>query len=114
MTIASATSVPAAPLDRYGTLRQDALPGAVPAINAKDEAAIKAAGDDFEAFFVAHAFEDMFADVSTDPLFGGGEAEGIFRSLLLQEYGKQVAKAGGVGVSSMVQKQLLQLQEVPR
>jgi flagellar protein FlgJ len=103
MTVAT---VPAAPLDHFGALRQSAAP----AINAKDEAAIKATADDFEAFFVTHAFEDM----STDPLFGGGEAEGIFRSFLLQEYGKQVAKAGGIGVSDMVQKQLLQLQEVSR
>jgi peptidoglycan hydrolase FlgJ len=108
MTVATATSVPTTPLDRFGTLRQ----GTAPVVNAKDEAAIKATADDFEAFFVTHAFEDMFADLSTDPLFGGGEAEGIFRSFLLQEYGKQVAKAGGIGVSDMVQKQLLQLQEV--
>jgi flagellar protein FlgJ len=110
MTIATATAVPVPPLDRFGTLRQ----GAAPAISTKDEAAIKATADDFEAFFVTHAFEDMFADLSTDPLFGGGEAEGIFRSFLLQEYGKQVAKAGGIGVSDMVQKQLLQLQEISR
>ena len=44
----------------------------------------------------------------------GGEGENIFKSFLLQEYGKQVAKAGGIGVSAMVQKQLLQLQEAPR
>jgi Rod binding domain-containing protein len=38
----------------------------------------------------------------------------MFKSLLLQEYGKQVAKHGGVGVSDMVQKQLLLLQETPK
>jgi Rod binding domain-containing protein len=52
--------------------------------------------------------------MSSDPLFGGGEAENMFRSFLLQEYGKQVARTGGIGVSDMVQKQLLQLQESPR
>ncbi len=109
MTSAAAT-VSAFPLDRFGTLR----PNAAPTVDAKDQARIKATAEDFEAFFVTHAFEDMFADLSADPLFGGGEAEGIFRSFLLQEYGKQVAKAGGVGVSDMVQKQLLQLQETSR
>lgn len=107
MSSAAATIFPAFPLDR---LRQNAAP----TIDAKDQARIKSIAEDFEAFFVTHAFEDMFADLSTDPLFGGGEAEGIFRSFLLQEYGKQVAKAGGVGISDMVQKQLLQLQETSR
>ncbi len=104
------TPLSASPLDRFGTLRRDAAP----TIDAKDLARIKASAEDFEAFFVTHAFEDMYGDLSSDSLFGGGEAENIFRSFLLQEYGKQVARTGGVGVSDMVQKQLLQLQESPR
>ena len=110
MTIATSTALPATPLDRFGTLRQYAAP----AIDAKDQAKAKSAAEDFEAFFVTHSFEDMFADLSSDPLFGGGEGEDIFKSFLLQEYGKQVAKAGGIGVSDMVQRQLLQLQETPK
>jgi len=110
MTIAAGTSVSSTPLDRLGTLRQNTPP----AIDTRDQAKMKAAAEDFEAFFVAHAFEDMYADMSSDPLFGGGEGEDMFKSLLLQEYGKQVAKAGGIGVSDMVQRQLLQLQETPK
>ena len=104
------TPISAAPLDRLGTLRTSAAP----TVDAKNLAKLKASAEDFEAFFVTHAFEDMYGDLSSDPLFGGGEAENIFRSFLLQEYGKQVAKTGGIGVSDMVQKQLLQLQESPR
>jgi peptidoglycan hydrolase FlgJ len=85
-----------------------------PAINPGNAAKAKAAAEDFEAFFVSHAFEDMFAGIDTDPMFGGGEAEQMFRSFLMQEYGKKVAASGGVGVSSMVQQQLLQLQEVSK
>ena len=110
MTMAASSSVPSTPLDRFGTLRQSAAP----AIDTKNQAKIKATAQDFEAFFVTHAFEDMYGDLSSDPLFGGGEAENIFRSFLLQEYGKQVAKTGGIGVSDMVQKRLLQLHESPR
>jgi len=54
----------------------------------------------------------MFQGVDTDPMFGGGEGESIFRSFLVQEYGKQVARTGGIGIADMVQRQLLQLQEV--
>ena len=110
MAISANTLLPATPLDRFGTLRKDAAP----AIDAKDMAKAKAAAEDFEAFFVTHAFEDMYAGMTTDPEFGGGEGEDMFKSLLLQEYGKQVARHGGIGVSDMVQKQLLQLQETPK
>lgn len=96
------------PLSLVDSLRR----GAAPTIDPKDMAKAKAAAEDFEAFFVSHAFEDMFAGMDTDPMFGGGEAEQMFRSFLLQEYGKKVAASGGIGVSSMVQQQLLQLQEV--
>ena len=109
-----ATPISAMPLDRFGTLRSNALGAAAPTVDAKDLAKIKASAEDFEAFFVTKSFEEMYGDVSSGPQFGGGEAENIFRSFLLQEYGKQVAKTGGIGVSDMVQKQLLQLQESPR
>jgi len=85
-----------------------------PSVDVKNAAKAKAAAEDFEAFFVSHAFEDMFAGMDTDPMFGGGEAEQMFRSFLLQEYGKKVAQSGGIGVSNMVQQQLLQLQEVSK
>lgn len=85
-----------------------------PSVDAQNAAKAKAAAEDFEAFFVSHAFEDMFAGMDSDPMFGGGEAEQMFRSFLMQEYGKKVAASGGVGVSSMVQAQLLQLQEVSK
>lgn len=106
-------SVPgAAPIDYLNALRSKQVPAiGSGAVDPRDLAKAKAAAEDFEAFFVTHAFEDMFAGISTDPMFGGGEGEEVFRSFLLQEYGKTVAKAGGVGIADMVQKQLLQLQE---
>lgn len=107
MTTAAGSLLSPLALDRFGALRQDAPPALV----AKDEASMKAAAQDFEAFFITHAFSDMFAGLSSDPMFGGGEGEEIFKSFLLNEYGKTVAKAGGIGISDMVQKQLLLLQE---
>ncbi len=110
MAIATSTPIGPTPLDRLGTLRRDAPPATAP--TTMEQA--KAAAQDFEAFFIAHAFEDMFAGLSSDPMFGGGEGEDIFRSFLLQEYGKTVAKSGGIGISAMVQRELLQLQETAK
>jgi Rod binding domain-containing protein len=56
--------------------------------------------------------EHMFADVRTDGPFGGGQAEEIYRSLLMQEYGKVIAKAGGVGLADTVRREILRAQEV--
>lgn len=77
-----------------------------------DEAAARRAAEDFEAFFLAQMFEHMFADIEPDALFGGGEGEQVYRSLMFQEYGKSVARQGGIGLADMVQKEILKLQEV--
>ena len=68
--------------------------------------------EDFEAFFIAQMFEHMFAGIEPDALFGGGEGEAVYRSMMFQEYGKAVAKQGGIGMSDLVQKEILKLQEV--
>jgi peptidoglycan hydrolase FlgJ len=76
-----------------------------------DLAAAHKAGEDFEAFFLSQVFENMFAGVGTDTLFGGGNAESVYRSLLLQQYSKVAAKSGGVGIADAVQREILRAQE---
>ena len=69
------------------------------------------AAQDFEAFFLSRMMETMFEGISTDGMFGGGHAEKIYRSLLLDEYGKEMAKVGTVGVKDYVMQAILQMQE---
>jgi peptidoglycan hydrolase FlgJ len=76
-----------------------------------DAAAAKKAGQDFEAFFLSQAFENMFAGVDTDPLFGGGNGENVYRSLLLQEYSKVAARSGSIGIGDEVTREILRMQE---
>ena len=71
----------------------------------------ESAAENFEAFFLTRMMESMFEGVSTDGFFGGGQAEKIYRSLLLDEYGKEMAKMGGVGVKDYVMQAILQMQE---
>ncbi|MEE8226933.1 MAG: rod-binding protein, partial [Kiloniellales bacterium] len=69
-----------------------------PKVGAKGTAAeARKAAEDFEAFFLAQFIDRMFADLPTDGMFGGGQGEKVFRSLLSQEYGKVMARTGGVG-----------------
>jgi len=71
-----------------------------------------AAAKDFEAFFIAHMLDQMFAGISTEGMFGGGQAEKTFRGLLHQEYGKAIADKGGLGIGTIVSSEILQMQEL--
>jgi Rod binding domain-containing protein len=77
-----------------------------------DATAAHKTGEDFEAFFLSQVFEHMFNGVGSDALFGGGQSETIYRSLLLQQYSKVAAKSGGVGLADAVQREILRAQEV--
>ena len=77
----------------------------------RNEAAIDKVAEDFEAFFAGSYFEQMFSGIQPDPITGGGQGEAMFRSLMIQEYGKAVAKQHVLGIADVVKRQLLQLQE---
>ena len=73
---------------------------------------IREKAEEFEGFFVAMVLESMFAGVKTDGLFGGGHGEKVFRSMLMQEYGKDIAQSSDLGIADAVQREMLRLQEV--
>ncbi|MBL0319466.1 MAG: rod-binding protein [Alphaproteobacteria bacterium] len=73
---------------------------------------IKKASQDFEATFLAEMLNHMFDGIDVDPTFGGGKGEETFRSLLVDEYGKIITKAGGIGVADAVAKEFIKHQEV--
>lgn len=73
--------------------------------------AIQEAAVEFEAVFATQMLEPMFEELSTDGLFGGGHAEGIFRSLMVQEFGNLIAQRGGLGIAETVSAELLRIQE---
>ncbi len=111
MTAAAATS-----FDSY-----DMAPKPPPMAKANDKATAVKVGRQFEAQFVSQMFQHMFEGIKTDGVFGGGSGEQMFRSLLVDEYGKMVANRGGqsgnvngsgFGIGAAVQKMLLKHQEV--
>jgi len=77
-----------------------------------DTGAARRTAEEFEAVFLAQMLEYMVAGLDTSGPFGGGHGEEVFRSLLTQEYGRSIAKAGGVGLADAVQREILRLQEV--
>jgi len=73
---------------------------------------IDAVATDFEAVFLSQMMGHMFEGDSTESYFGGGSTGEIYKSYLLNEYGKSMAKAGGIGIATQVKQELLNLQEV--
>jgi len=69
------------------------------------------AAQDFEAFFLGQMLQPMFADLDAEEPFGGGAAESMWRSLLVDEYGKAFARQGGVGIADMVLREMIKMQE---
>ena len=70
----------------------------------------KDAAQKFESQFLSVMFQHMFEGIKTDGPFGGGQGEEMFRSLMTEAMGKQVAKAGGIGLADTVQREILKMQ----
>lgn len=75
-----------------------------------NDAAIEKAAQEFEAVFLAQMMEHMFADVDLDPA-SEGPGEDIYKSLLIDEYSKLMARSGGIGVADHVKREMLRIQE---
>lgn len=77
-----------------------------------DVARAKQTAQEFEAQFLSQMIEYMFEGIETDGLFGGGNGEEIFRSMMFEQFGKTLARAGGIGLADAVQREILKYQEV--
>ena len=56
-------------------------------------------------------FSQMLTGIDGEGPFGGGQATGVWRSFLTNEYAKTFAKAGGIGIADSVYKSLMAQQE---
>ena len=61
---------------------------------------------DMESLFLSYLLKEMRATVDKSGFISGGKAEEIFTSLLDVEYSKQMSSAGGIGLASLLIKQL--------
>ncbi len=83
-------------------------------IRAANAAAATKAARQFESVVISEFLGQMFEDIPTDGPFGGGPGESMFRSLMLDQYSKQLESQGGFGLAAPVAQQLLKLQEAGR
>jgi len=82
-------------------------------VNTRDLARVKQAAEEYEAVFISQMIQPMFDGIKTDGIFGGGQAESIYRTMMVSEYGKAMAKRGGIGLAHSLAQGILKTQEVP-
>ena len=86
-----------------------------PTASAKDPQGVSdrahAKAVDFEAMFLSSMFQQMFTDIGKEGPLGNGPGAGVWRSFLTTEFGKSIAKSGGVGIANQVYKSLMAHQE---
>jgi Rod binding domain-containing protein len=66
--------------------------------------------EEFEAMFISELLRPMFEQIKTDGMFGGGQSEEAFRPLLTEQYAKEIADSGGIGIAENVLAEILRMQ----
>jgi Rod binding domain-containing protein len=69
-----------------------------------------AAAREFDAVFLAQMLKPMFEGLRTDGAFGGGFAEEIYRGLLMEHIGREMAATGGIGLAESVLAEMVKMQ----
>lgn len=68
--------------------------------------------EDFEAVFLGQMLQPMFNNIEAVEPFGGSSSEKIWKTMQVEEYGKAIAKSGGIGLADAVFREILKTQEL--
>lgn len=72
--------------------------------------AAKKTAQAFEAVLIGQVTKIMLESAASDSEFTGGHGEAMFRGVLAEHLGTEIARAGGIGLAPAVLHQILQLQ----
>jgi flagellar protein FlgJ len=76
-------------------------------LSPQQQSKAKATATDFEAMFLNSMFSQMTSGLKGEGPFGDTAGTGVWRSMLTEQYSKQFAKAGGVGIANEVYRTLI-------
>ena len=77
-----------------------------PSATGQADPQLQAACRDMESLFLTYLLKEMRATINKSGFISGGKAEEIFTSLLDVELSKKMSAVGGIGLSSILLKQL--------
>ena len=86
------------------------LASALQKVSPKQQAKAQKTATDFEAMFLNSMFSQMTSGLKGEGPFGDTPGTGVWRSMLTEQYSKNFAKAGGVGVATEVYRTLIMQQ----
>ena len=86
------------------------LAAALQKVPPQQQAKAQKTSTDFEAMFLNSMFSQMTSSLKGEGPFGDTPGTGVWRSMLTEQYSKNFAKAGGVGVASEVYRTLIMQQ----
>jgi flagellar protein FlgJ len=101
-------------LSLLSSAQPPAAPPVAPARPAQsaDPAKIAKSARDFEAMAIGQLLQPMFDTVdTTKSAFGGGSGEEAWKPMLVQEFAKQIAARGGLGLAKPVYDAMQRMQE---
>ncbi len=76
-------------------------------VSPEQQAKAQASATDFESVFLNTMFAQMTSSVKGDGPFGDTTGTGAWRSMLTDQYSREFAKAGGIGISSEIYRSLI-------
>ena len=100
--------------DIVGGVVKAATSGATPSAAGltADKDKLRKTANEFEKVFLEQTVDRLTENGGQDgPLGEGGTGGSVYRSMLAKEYAGSIMQSGGVGISSQVYRQMLQLQE---
>lgn len=80
-------------------------------IDTQNKNSVKEAAKEFEAVFLNNMLQMMFTDLEEGGTWGAGNGAEAWRGMLVNEYAEAISDAGGIGLASTVERELLALQE---
>jgi len=86
------------------------LASALQKVSPQQQARAQKTATDFEAMFLNSMFAQMTSGLKGEGPFGDTPGTGVWRSMLTEQYSKNFAKAGGVGVATEVYRTLIMQQ----
>ena len=93
----------------FSNMSPSKIPGG--AVKNMTDSQIKQVSSDFESMFIGMMLEHMFGESVGAESFGDRESADVYKGLMTDILGKQIAAAGGIGIAPYVQAELLKLQE---
>lgn len=107
MTISNSVAAYQAKHPNYNGRPDLALTDALTKVSPDAQKKLRSQAQDFEAMFLNTMFSQMTTGLKGDGPFGDTVGTGAWRSMLTDQYAKDFAKGGGLGVSREVYRSLI-------